>query len=75
MSEPKSCTVEKLLAGFAQLSPEDQEKVRTELGTASTADDAGHPRDPAVMMEQMMRKMKEAGYDPMRMCREMMGQR
>ena len=72
MTETKTCTAEELLAGFAQLSPEDQGKVRAELGKGATADQAGSCCDPAAMMEQMMGKMKAGGCDPMAMCKEMM---
>ena len=72
MTETKSCTAEQLFAGFAQLSPEDQQKVRAELGTGSTVDPSGSCCDPTTMMAQMMGKMKAGGCDPMAMCKEMM---
>ena len=72
MTETKTCTAEQLLAGFAQLSPEDQEKVRAKLGEGATADPTGPCCDPTAMMEQMMGKMKTGGCDPMAMCKELM---
>ena len=75
MTETKTCTAEQLLAGFAQLSPEAQEKVRAELGKGATMDQAGSCCDPTAMMEQMMGKLKAGGFDPMAMCKEMMGKK
>ena len=75
MSETKTCTPEELLAGFAKLSPDDQERVRAALGTGAAPDQAGPCCDPAAMMEQMMGRMKANGADPMAMCKEMMGKK
>lgn len=75
MANPTSCTPEKLLAGFAALSPEDQERVRAELLKGAGA----HPEqvccDPAAMLEQMMAELKETGGDPIAMCKKMMGKK
>jgi len=69
MTNPTSCTPEKLLAGFAALSPEDQERVRAELLKGAAA----HPEqiccDPAAMMAELKKK----GCDRLATCRKMMG--
>ena len=72
MTETKTCTAERLLAGFAQLSSEDQEKVRDALGVGVTAGQAGPCCDPTAMMEQMMGKMTAGGFDLMAVCKEKM---
>jgi len=72
MNETKTCTAEQLLAGFARLSPEDQELVRAKLGRGEKAEEAGSPCDPNAMMEQKMARMKAGGCDPMAMCKGMM---
>ena len=75
MANPTSCTPEKLLAGFAALSPEDQERVRAELLKGAAA----HPEqaccDPAAMLAQMVAELREEGCDPIAMCKKMMGKK
>lgn len=71
MTETTTCTAEKLLAGFARLSPEDQGKVREALGVGATAVPGGPCCDLAGMMEQVMGKMAAGGCDRTAVCREM----
>ena len=72
MSDATICTAEKLLAGFAKLAPEDQQKVRAELMKGTAAVGGQSCCDPATMMAQMMEGMKAKGCDPMAMCKVLM---
>lgn len=63
-----------ILKAFAELSPEDQKAVRTELTREEEVEEAGSPFGSGGMkehMKEMMEKMKEGG-DPMAICKEMM---
>ena len=75
MSKTTTCTPEALLEEFAKLSPEDQEKVRAQLGKGSSPDQAGPSCDPTAMMDQMMGMMKSKGVGLMAMCKQMMGKK
>jgi hypothetical protein len=57
------------LKAFAEMPPEDQEAIRSELIGEGAPLEAG---DPMAMCHEMMQKMMASG-DPMAMCREMMG--
>ncbi len=59
MSETDDCTPEKLLEGFSKMSLDDQEKVRTLLGIATS--NKTEPCCDAAAMMGMMGKCSQTG--------------
>lgn len=70
MSETDGCTPDKLFEGFSKMSPDDQEKVRTMLGIATS--DKTEPCCDTAAMVGMMKMMNGKNIDPSAMCKEMM---
>ncbi len=62
-------TKSEILRAFAELTPEDQEDVRTELAGGGKEEAGGAPMEGC---GEIMKKMK-AGGNPMEICKEMMG--
>ena len=62
---------EEILKAFSELSPEDQETVRTEIGGSAQTGGEGEFESPLEMCRTIMGKI-EAGDDPMAVCKDMM---
>ena len=63
--------VEQFIRAFGELSPEEQDRVRSQIGPEQAAPSSCCSEDMMQHMKQMMGKI-EKSKDPMAMCREMM---